>query len=331
MIFIAVVNSTYSHQSHLISLAFVIVTILFIMLLTASHFLQLPKLEGFVLPFEIPFLHSGRHSSRGTPHTNVEGEREKSTVDRIKRLLSAAFIYHASWVHPLNVPRNATFWQRISQDSGIEDTTARSLLLCLLNARREYHGWRPRGPPPAVRINLDYWADFLCDHQEELFKKHGLVIPRVTATPQVTNVKRDLDGKGGETVAKKPRSSEYQTPQSKDSSLRPSDYLRELIKEVGDVKARIVDGKVRLTRKPRDSEERKQVIAELDGLKRNLENMEKHLREEHSNMIQRKRGFRALTHPERVIPDLEQFLKQETASPRDDVNARRSPPHDKID
>ncbi|KAI0192025.1 hypothetical protein EV127DRAFT_52999 [Xylaria flabelliformis] len=174
-------------------------------MLTASDFLPLPELEGFVLPAQIPLLLSSLLSTRDDPDIKVERKSENSIAASIYQLLIIAFIYHSDWIDPLNLTLNMPFWIHISEESGIERTTARRLLMGLLDARREYNELRPDEP---YKDDLGYYADLLCKHQEKLFKQHDLIYRPVTAIPQAAKVKREPESDVDRPVIKRRRYSE---------------------------------------------------------------------------------------------------------------------------
>ncbi|TRX90816.1 hypothetical protein FHL15_008220 [Xylaria flabelliformis] len=190
-------------------------------MLTASEFLPLPKLDGFVLPAQIPLLLSSLLSMRDAPHIKVERKSEESIADSIYQLLVNAFMYHSDWIDPLNLTLNMPFWTRISEESGIERATARRLLMGLLDARREYNEQRPGEP---YKDNLGYWADLLCEYQEELFKKHGLIYRPVTTIPQAANAKREPESDADEHVIKRRRFSETYSIASRPSKTHSAGH-----------------------------------------------------------------------------------------------------------
>ncbi|KAI0858772.1 hypothetical protein F4860DRAFT_516604 [Xylaria cubensis] len=189
-------------------------------MLTASDFLPLPKLEGFMLPAQIPLLLSSLLSMRDHPDIKVERKSENSVAASIYQLLIIAFIYHSDWIDPLNLTLNMPFWTHISEESGIERTTARRLLMGLLDARREYNELRPDEP---YKDDLGYYADLLCKHQEKLFKEHDLIYRPVTTIPQAANLKREPESDADRPVIKRRRYSETYSIASRPSKTHSAE------------------------------------------------------------------------------------------------------------
>ncbi|RYC57235.1 hypothetical protein CHU98_g8972 [Xylaria longipes] len=175
----------------------------FVMLLTGSDILELPKLHGFLFPGELPFQDTSPAFRFDAIHRE-DGDRTTS----FGRL-------HTS--RHMDAPLDVRFWQRVSRACGIEGYIVKYILLRLLEARRLYHRYRQSGPALVFGTNLGYLADILCDHRRKLVRGAGL---STIAAPTATNVKRGLDAREDGAVAKKRRSSEASPAESHSSGSR---------------------------------------------------------------------------------------------------------------
>ncbi|KAI0453725.1 hypothetical protein F5B21DRAFT_525523 [Xylaria acuta] len=264
------------------------------MLLTKSDILELSKLHGFVFPHDITSQNTGQASSQGS-RIDDEGESRQSILKaRIEKLLSAAINHQALWTPS----PAAAFWQRIGRDSGIETAAAEDLLLRFLDARHLYHKFRESGPPLALGTFLGYWADTLYDHAKELSNELGFDNLPTTTAPIVTNLKPAIGPKEDGPVPKKRHFSEAFPTESDSSGSRFSPLtmairgsLPQLNKELSDLRDQIADRARQPTIQLQRNEKGWQLLAGLEDLEKDAENITKGLREECSKIIKLKRDL----------------------------------------